>query len=57
MTITRRDLLKSGLAIAGLCYTWPELCLLSARSSEIQPRKPGTDKILVVVQLAEAMTD
>ncbi len=34
------------------CVIHRELCLLSARSSEIQPRKPGTDKILVVVQLA-----
>ena len=52
MTLTRRDFLKSGLSIAGLCYTWPQLSLLAAHSAELEPRKPGADKILVAVQLA-----
>jgi uncharacterized protein (DUF1501 family) len=52
MTITRRQLLKSGLAIAGLSYAWPEFCLLGAQAADIDPRKPGVDKVLVVVQLA-----
>jgi uncharacterized protein (DUF1501 family) len=52
MTLTRRDFLKSGLAVAGLCYAWPELSVMAAGAADMQPRKPGAEKVLVVVQLA-----
>jgi len=52
MGLTRRDFLKSGLTVAGLCFTWPQLCLLAAQSANLVPRKPGSSKILVVVQMA-----
>lgn len=51
MTLSRRDLLKSGLAIAGISYSWSELCLLAARAGNMQARKPN-QKVLVIVQLA-----
>jgi uncharacterized protein (DUF1501 family) len=52
MTLTRRDFLKSGLAIAGVWYSWSELCLLASRAADLEPRQPGSGKILVLVQLA-----
>jgi len=52
MTLTRRDFLKSGLAMAGVCYSWTDLCMLASRAGELEPRKPGNGKILVLVQLA-----
>jgi len=51
MTISRRDLLKSGLAIAGISYGWKDLLMMSAQAAEIQTRKPN-QKVLVIVQLA-----
>ena len=51
MGISRRNLLKSGIAAAGLCLGWEHLSAVAAFAAKFEPRKPGS-KILVIVQLA-----
>src|SRR5580698_4022227 len=51
MGISRRNLLRSGIAAAGLCLGWEHLSTIAALAAKFEPRKPGA-KILVIVQLA-----
>ncbi|HEY9759425.1 MAG TPA: DUF1501 domain-containing protein [Oculatellaceae cyanobacterium] len=52
MTLTRRDFLKSGLAVAGVCLSWSQACVLASQAAKLAPRQPGSGKVLVLVQLA-----
>ncbi|HEY9773814.1 MAG TPA: DUF1501 domain-containing protein [Planktothrix sp.] len=51
MDVSRRTFLKSGISMAGVCLGWSHLSAIAAYAASFEPRKPGSSKILVVVQL------
>lgn len=52
MNVSRRNFLKRGLFATGICLGWNHLSAIAAYAASLEPRKPGSSKILVVVQLA-----
>lgn len=52
MTISRRDLIKNGLGAIALSFGASEFLTLAAQASNLAPRKTGSSKILVIVQLS-----
>jgi len=52
MKVNRRKFLKSGIGMAGLCLGWSHLQAIAAYAANFEPRKPGSSKILVVVEMS-----
>ena len=52
MNVSRRNFLKQGIGTAGLCLGWNHLSTIASYAAAFEPRKAGSSKILVVVQLA-----
>lgn len=52
MSISRRDLIKNGLGALILSFGANEFFSLAAQASNLAPRKQGSSKILVAVQLS-----
>jgi uncharacterized protein (DUF1501 family) len=52
MKVTRRNFLKSGVSMAGLCLGWSQLQTIAAYAANFEPRKPGSSKILVLVEMS-----
>jgi uncharacterized protein (DUF1501 family) len=52
MKVTRRNFLKSGVSMAGLCLGWSQLQAIAAYAANFEPRKPGSSKILVLVEMS-----